>query len=47
MVGPGEPAPKGGVYRVGKPYIVGGRECVPQDVNESAAPNNVPKLPNW
>ena len=38
MVEPGEPVPKGGgVYRVGKPYMVGGREYVPQeDVNYSA-----------
>jgi rare lipoprotein A len=36
--GPGEPVPKaGGVYRVGKPYIVGGHEYVPQeDVNYNA-----------
>jgi rare lipoprotein A len=35
---PGEPVPKGGgVYRVGKPYLVDGREYVPQeDVNYSA-----------
>lgn len=38
MVGPGEPAPKGGVYQVR------GREDVPQDVNESAVTNDVPKL---
>jgi rare lipoprotein A len=38
VVEPGEPVPKGGgVYRVGKPYLVGGREYVPQeDVNYSA-----------
>ena len=38
VVEPGEPVPKGGgVYRVGKPYMVGGREYVPQeDVNYSA-----------
>src|SRR5471030_1414681 len=38
VVQPGEPVPKGGgVYRVGKPYLVGGREYVPQeDVNYSA-----------
>ena len=38
VVGPGEPVPKGGgVYRVGKPYMVGGREYVPQEnVNYSA-----------
>ena len=37
-VEPGEPVPKGGgVYRVGKPYVVAGREYVPQeDVNYSA-----------
>ena len=29
MVEPGQPVPKGGgVYRVGKPYMVGGREYV-------------------
>src|SRR5664279_75501 len=35
VVEPGEPVPKGGgVYRVGKPYMIGGREYVPQeDVN--------------
>ncbi|HEY1474671.1 MAG TPA: septal ring lytic transglycosylase RlpA family protein [Pseudolabrys sp.] len=34
----GEPVPKGGgVYRVGRPYVVGGREYVPQEnVNYSA-----------
>jgi rare lipoprotein A len=32
VVEPGEPVPKGGgVYRVGKPYMVGGREYVPQE----------------
>ena len=38
VVEPGEPVPKGGgVYRVGKPYMVGGREYVPhEDVNYSA-----------
>src|SRR5450631_3969745 len=38
VVEPGEPVPKGGgVYRVGKPYVIGGREYVPQeDVNYSA-----------
>jgi rare lipoprotein A len=38
MVEPGEPVPKGGgVYRVGKPYTIAGREYVPQeDVNYSA-----------
>ena len=38
VVEPGEPVPKGGgVYRVGKPYMVAGREYVPQeDVNYSA-----------
>ncbi len=38
VVEPGQPVPKGGgVYRVGKPYMVGGREYVPQeDVNYSA-----------
>jgi rare lipoprotein A len=38
VVGPGEPVPKGGgVYRVGKPYMVAGREYVPQEnVNYSA-----------
>lgn len=38
VVAMGEPVPKGGgVYRVGKPYVVGGREYIPQeDVNYSA-----------
>src|SRR5450756_576286 len=38
VVADGQPVPKGGgVYRVGKPYLVGGREYVPQeDVNYSA-----------
>jgi rare lipoprotein A len=38
VVEPGEPVPKGGgVYRVGKPYTIGGREYVPQeDINYSA-----------
>ena len=38
VVGEGQPVPKGGgVYRVGKPYMVGGREYVPQeDVNYTA-----------
>jgi rare lipoprotein A len=38
VVEPGEPVPKGGgVYRVGKPYMVAGREYVPQeDINYSA-----------
>ena len=38
VVAMGEPVPKGGgVYRVGKPYVVGGREYVPQeDVNYTA-----------
>ena len=38
VVEPGQPVPKGGgVYRVGKPYVVAGREYVPQeDVNYSA-----------
>jgi rare lipoprotein A len=32
LVEPGEPVPKGGgVYRVGSPYVVGGRVYVPQD----------------
>jgi len=32
VVAPGEPVPKGGgVYRVGKPYMIGGREYVPQE----------------
>lgn len=38
VVAPGQPVPKGGgVYRVGRPYVVGGREYVPQEnVNYSA-----------
>ncbi|MBI2717067.1 MAG: septal ring lytic transglycosylase RlpA family protein [Rhizobiales bacterium] len=38
VVEPGDPVPKGGgVYRVGKPYTIAGREYVPQeDVNYSA-----------
>src|SRR5450830_664829 len=38
VVADGQPVPKGGgVYRIGKPYLVGGREYVPQeDVNYSA-----------
>jgi peptidoglycan lytic transglycosylase len=38
VVEPGQPVPKGGgVYRVGKPYTVAGREYVPQeDVNYTA-----------
>jgi rare lipoprotein A len=38
VVGPGEPVPKGGgVYRVGKPYMVAGHEYIPQEnVNYSA-----------
>jgi rare lipoprotein A len=38
VVEPGQPVPKGGgVYRVGKPYTVAGREYVPhEDVNYSA-----------
>jgi rare lipoprotein A len=38
VVEPGEPVPKGGgVYRVGKPYVVGGRTYVPEeDINYSA-----------
>jgi rare lipoprotein A len=38
VVEPGQPVPKGGgVYRVGKPYVVAGREYVPQeDINYSA-----------
>ena len=38
VVEPGQPVPKGGgVYRVGKPYLVTGHEYVPQeDVNYSA-----------
>src|ERR1700728_388589 len=32
LIEPGEPVPKGGgVYRVGSPYVVGGRVYVPQD----------------
>ena len=38
VIDPGEPVPKGGgVYRVGRPYVVGGREYVPhEDANYSA-----------
>ena len=38
VVEPGAPVPKGGgVYRVGKPYVIAGREYVPQeDINYSA-----------
>ncbi|HEX5211392.1 MAG TPA: septal ring lytic transglycosylase RlpA family protein [Pseudolabrys sp.] len=38
VIEPGQPVPKGGgVYRVGKPYVVAGREYIPQeDVNYSA-----------
>jgi len=38
VIAPGEPVPKGGgVYRVGKPYVVAGREYVPrEDANYSA-----------
>ena len=38
VVEPGAPVPKGGgVYRVGKPYTIAGREYVPQeDINYSA-----------
>ncbi|HEY5378699.1 MAG TPA: septal ring lytic transglycosylase RlpA family protein [Pseudolabrys sp.] len=38
VIEPGEPVPKGGgVYRVGKPYVVAGREYVPhEDTNYSA-----------
>ena len=38
VIAPGEPVPKGGgVYRVGHPYVVGGRTYVPQeDVNYTA-----------
>src|SRR5262245_66440065 len=38
VVEPGQPAPKGGgVYRVGQPYMVGGRVYVPEEnVNYSA-----------
>jgi rare lipoprotein A len=32
VVGPGEPVPKGGgTYRVGQPYVVGGRTYVPEE----------------
>lgn len=32
LVGPGEPVPKGGgVYRIGSPYMAGGRMYVPQE----------------
>lgn len=32
VVGPGEPVPKGGgTYRVGEPYVIGGRVYVPED----------------
>jgi len=32
LVGPGEPVPKGGgVYRIGAPYVVGGRTYIPED----------------
>src|SRR5262245_44018131 len=32
VVEPGEPVPKGGeVYRIGKPYVVGGRVYVPEE----------------
>ncbi len=32
LVAPGEPVPKGGgVYRIGNPYVVGGRTYVPQE----------------
>ncbi|WP_184254355.1 septal ring lytic transglycosylase RlpA family protein [Rhodopseudomonas rhenobacensis] len=32
VVGPGEPVPKGGgTYRVGKPYVVGGKTYVPEE----------------
>src|SRR5215469_15934553 len=32
VIEPGEPVPKGGgVYRVGKPYVVAGREYVPEE----------------
>src|ERR1700693_3310712 len=32
VVGPGEPVPKGGgTYRVGQPYVVGGRDYVPEE----------------
>jgi rare lipoprotein A len=38
VVEPGQPVPKGGgVYRVGKPYVVGGRTYVPEEnINYSA-----------
>jgi len=38
VVGPGEPVPKGGgVYRVGRPYVIAGRTYVPaEDPNYSA-----------
>jgi rare lipoprotein A len=38
VIEPGEPVPKGGgTYRVGKPYVVGGRTYVPEeDINYSA-----------
>jgi len=38
IIEPGQPVPKGGgVYRVGKPYVVAGREYVPaENVNYSA-----------
>jgi rare lipoprotein A len=38
VIEPGEPVPKGGgVYRVGKPYVVAGREYVPhEDANYTA-----------
>jgi rare lipoprotein A len=38
VIAPGQPVPKGGgVYRVGKPYVVAGRTYVPEeDVNYSA-----------
>src|SRR5580704_13850044 len=32
VVEPGQPVPKGGgTYRVGRPYMVAGRMCVPQE----------------
>ncbi len=38
VVEPGEPVPKGGgVYRVGKPYLVGGRMYVPEEVTSYRA----------
>jgi rare lipoprotein A len=38
VVEPGEPVPKGGgVYRVGKPYLVGGRMYVPEEVTNYRA----------